>query len=150
MCDSITADILFLSNSLIQPIMKMHGIGLVEQLFRERRLILNKTLDNIDEVASKIAGLGLDSYSRSKKQDSEADVQASPEASPNATVAPEARTTCINHRMPLQDSLDHGEHQRMNAIQLSKVSMSTTPRALKNSARKAYLIQEQVKSARQD
>ena len=29
-CDSIKADILFLSNSLILPIMKMHGIGLVE------------------------------------------------------------------------------------------------------------------------
>lgn len=41
--------------------MKMHGIGLIEQLFRERRLILNKTLDNIDVVASKIAGLGLES-----------------------------------------------------------------------------------------
>jgi len=60
MCESINANVLFLSNSLIQPIMKMHGISLIEQLFRERRLILNKTLDNIDVVASKIAGQGLD------------------------------------------------------------------------------------------
>jgi len=35
-------------------------------LFKERRLILNKTLDNIDIVASKIAGLGLEPYKKPK------------------------------------------------------------------------------------
>ena len=34
-------------------------------------MILNKTLDNIDTVASKIAGLGLEPYKKPKK-DSEA------------------------------------------------------------------------------
>lgn len=48
------------------PLIKMHDISLAENIFKERRHILQKTLNKIDELSDRIAGTGLEPLKSSK------------------------------------------------------------------------------------
>ena len=68
-CSSRIASVMFLPYEILMPIMKMHDQSLIEQLFRERRSILQPALQSVDLIANYIAGTGLKSIeSPSKKE----------------------------------------------------------------------------------
>jgi hypothetical protein len=60
-CESLTAEILYLPFQLIIPILKLQDKNLIEHLFKERRLIISTALESINLMSNSIAGTGLQS-----------------------------------------------------------------------------------------
>lgn len=55
-CASLTAKVLFLDLDIAIPIIRMQEEATIVQLFKERRLIINKNLEQLSHVNNQISG----------------------------------------------------------------------------------------------